>query len=91
MIITRFIVIKTKDILTEMKKFEEKLNELKNIVDELETGNVSLDESLKQFEKGIKLIKDCTGQLQEFEQKVSLLVENSDGGTDIKEFKVDQE
>lgn len=74
-----------------MKKFEEKLNELKKVVDELETGNVSLNESLKQFEKGIKLIKECTGQLQEFEQKVSLLVENSDGGIDIKEFKVDQE
>jgi len=74
-----------------MKKFEEKLNELKKVVDELETGNVSLNESLKQFEKGIKLIKECTGQLQEFEQKISLLVENSDGGIDIKEFKVDQE
>ncbi len=74
-----------------MKKFEEKLKELKKIVEQLETGNVSLDESLKQFEKGVRLIKDCTGQLQEFEQKVSLLVENSDGEIDIKEFKVDQE
>ncbi len=74
-----------------MKKFEEKLKELKKIVEQLETGNVSLDESLKQFEKGVRLIKDCTGQLQEFEQKVSLLVENSDGEIDIKEFKTDQE
>lgn len=73
-----------------MKKFEENLDELKKIVSELETGNASLNESLKQFEKGIRLIKDCDGQLKEFEKKVSLLVKSSDGKIDIKDFEVDQ-
>ncbi len=73
-----------------MKKFEENLDELKKIVSELESGNASLNESLKQFEKGISLIKDCDGQLREFQKKVSLLVKSSDGRIDIKDFEVDQ-
>lgn len=73
-----------------MNKFEDNLDELKKIVNELESGGVSLDESLRQVEKGIRLIKDCEGQLKEFEKKVSLLVKSSDGKIDIKEFESDQ-
>ncbi|MGI9534792.1 MAG: exodeoxyribonuclease VII small subunit [Thermodesulfobacteriota bacterium] len=74
-----------------MQKFEEKLTELKKIVDELETGNVSLDESLKQFEVGTKLIKDCHKELEEFQRKISMLVENSSGEIEFKEFETDQD
>ena len=78
-------------ISTEMQKFEDKLTELKKIVDELETGNVSLDESLKQFEVGTKLIKDCHKELEKFQRKISMLVENSNGEIEFKEFETDQD
>jgi len=74
-----------------MKKFEDKLTELKKIVDDLETGNVPLDESLKQFELGTKLIKECHKQLEEFQNKISILIENSAGEIEHKEFKTDQD
>ncbi len=74
-----------------MKKFEEKLDGLKKIVGELETGNIPLDESLEQFEAGIELIKDCHAQLEEFKSKVSLLIENSNGSLEFKEFNADRE
>ena len=78
-------------ISNTMKNFEEKLNELKKIVDELEAGNISLDESLKQFELGTKLINDCHKQLEEFQKKISILVEDSTGEIVQKEFKTDQD
>ena len=74
-----------------MQKFEDKLSELKKIVDELETGNISLDESLKQFELGTKLIKDCHKQLEEFQKKISILVENNAGEIEFKDFETDQD
>ena len=77
-------------ISIDMQKFEDKLNELKKIVDELETNNISLDESLKQFETGIKLIEDCHKQLEEFQRRISILIENSSSGIELKEFEADQ-
>ena len=48
--------------MTEKKKninFERSLNDLEKIVEELESGDLSLEDSLKAFEKGIKLARDC--------------------------------
>ena len=78
-------------ISVDMQKFEDMLTELKKIVDELETGNISLDESLKQFEVGTKLIKDCHKQLEEFQRKISILGENNNGEIELKEFETDQD
>ena len=74
-----------------MKNFEDKLTKLKKIVDDLETGDVSLDESLKQFELGTKLITDCYKQLEEFQKKITVLVENSKGDIEQKEFESDKD
>ena len=74
-----------------MEKFEDKLTKLKDIVNQLESGNISLDESLQQFETGTKLIKDCHKQLEEFKKKVSLLVKNSGGEIEFKDFETDKE
>ncbi len=54
--------------------FEDSISELETLVDALETGNLSLEDSLSTFEKGIKLTKECQKQLNEAEQKVALLV-----------------
>jgi exodeoxyribonuclease VII small subunit len=57
--------------------FEEQLESLENIVNRLEDGDLSLDESLTQFEQGVKLTKDCQKILSQAEQKVMLLNENN--------------
>jgi len=53
--------------------FESSLKELEKIVRELESGEVNLDESLKKFEKGIELYKECRQTLQAAEKKIKIL------------------
>lgn len=53
--------------------FEKSLNELEALVEDMEQGNLNLEESLKAFEKGIKITRDCQQALTEAEQKVELL------------------
>ncbi|HEX7628548.1 MAG TPA: exodeoxyribonuclease VII small subunit [Candidatus Methanoperedens sp.] len=57
--------------------FEESLTELEEIVDKLEKGQLSLDESLMLFEKGIKLVRECNTKLKSAQQKVEQLVEEN--------------
>ena len=54
--------------------FEDSLAKLGGIVDALEDNDVSLEESVKKFEEGIKLVKDCQKQLKEAELKVNKLM-----------------
>ena len=54
--------------------FEDSLAKLESIVDALEDNDVSLEESVKKFEEGIKLVKDCQSQLKEAELKVNKLM-----------------
>lgn len=58
--------------------FEKALNELTALVEKLEKSNISLEDSLKAFEEGVKLTRQCQTALQEAEQKVKLLVGDSD-------------
>ncbi|MEJ2610843.1 MAG: exodeoxyribonuclease VII small subunit [Candidatus Thiodiazotropha sp.] len=53
--------------------FEEALKELESLVETLEQGDLSLDESLKSFERGISLTRHCQEALKEAEQKVMIL------------------
>lgn len=78
-------------ITIKMDKFEEKLNKLKKIVDKLETGNISLDESLKQFEEGTKLLGDCYKSLEKYQKKIQLLTENTTGESELEDFEPDVE
>jgi len=57
--------------------FEEALLELEGIVEKLETGQLSLDESLQLFEKGIKLVKVCDKKLKSADLKVGKLIEEN--------------
>ncbi len=54
--------------------FEKKLSRLEDIVDKMETGDLALEESLKMFEEGVKLVRDCQTQLNAAEQKVKVLL-----------------
>lgn len=57
--------------------FERSLAELEAIVDRLEAGDLSLDESLKQFERGVQLTRVCQAALKQAEQKVEILMRKS--------------
>ena len=53
------------------------MSELESLVENMEKGEMSLDESLSAFEEGIKLTRSCQKSLQEAEQKVEILMKNS--------------
>lgn len=59
--------------------FEASLARLETLVEQMESGDQSLEESLKTFEEGIKLTRECQQALKDAEQKVSLLLEKADG------------
>ncbi len=59
--------------------FEESLSALELLVQQMDSGELELEQSLEAFEKGIKLIRDCQQSLQSAEQKVQQLVEGSEG------------
>lgn len=69
------------------KTFEESMTELEEVVSRLESGDVTLDDSLKLFEKGIKLAKSCQKKLDEAEKKVKLLTAAEDGTMTEKDFE----
>lgn len=57
--------------------FEDALAELEQLVNRLEQGDISLEESLKSFERGVILTRTCQQALQEAEQKVQILIEKN--------------
>lgn len=57
--------------------FEKSLQELEALVEKMETGELSLEESLKCFERGVVLTRSCQQALQEAEQKVQILLEKN--------------
>ena len=59
--------------------FESALKELETLVATLEEGDLSLEDSLKTFEQGIKLTRTCQTALQEAEQKVQILLKDDNG------------
>jgi exodeoxyribonuclease VII small subunit len=65
------------------KTFEQSLKELEKIVQELESGDLPLEEAVKKFEQGIQLSKFCSEKLDETERRITMLVKNSQG--DISE------
>lgn len=74
--------------------FEASLAELEGIVEKLEQGELSLEESLQQFERGVQLTRQCQTALTQAEQKVEILLRKSGGGADEFEaspFETDDE
>ena len=59
--------------------FETAIEELESLVEEMEQGEISLEDSLKKFERGIELTRTCQKALQEAEQKVQILIEKKEG------------
>jgi len=59
--------------------FESSLKELERLVAELEKNDVSLENQLKAFEKGVALSRECMKRLEEVERRVEVLMQSSDG------------
>jgi len=71
--------------------FEKSLETLEEIVTSLEEGELSLDEALKKYEEGIKLVGTCHNKLEEAKGKVELLVKNNEGSFKLKPFDDENE
>ena len=66
--------------------FEKTLEELENIVEMMEEEELSLDQSIKFFEKGSKLVTQCTKKLNEAEKKVQILLKKSNGNESLEDY-----
>ncbi len=72
--------------------FEKKLNRLEEIVGKMESGDLALEESLKLFEEGIRLSRECNAQLTDAEQKVKILLGVGEDGQPVaRDFAVGEE
>lgn len=67
--------------------FEKALAQLEKIVQQMETGDLSLENALKKFEEGMKLSRYCSQKLEETEKKIELLTEKADGTVDVRPFE----
>ena len=58
------------------QSIESRLTELEAILEELESGDLDLDQALKKFEQGVKLSKECQKTLEDAELKIKILMDN---------------
>ena len=68
-------------VLGEIMDFEKRLVRLEEIVHKMEKGELGLEESLKLFEEGVRMTRECQGQLAEAEAKVKKLIAFEENGT----------
>ena len=64
---------------SEEKSFEELMENLEEITLKLEKEQISLDESVKLFEEGMNISKECNKMLEDAEKRITILIENKDG------------
>ena len=63
--------------------FEKSLEELETLVEQLESGDLSLDDSLKHFKRGVELTRHCQGVLEQAQQTVEKLMDNADESSGV--------
>ena len=68
-------------------KFEDKVKELEKIINELENGEIDLDDSIEKYTKAMNLIKECDKELKNVEEKVNFILKNDDK---IEEFEISE-
>ena len=72
-------------------KLEDALDKLEDIVNMLQDGNIPLDESLKKFEDGIRLVRICQERLENAESKIMLLLKDAKGDNIETPFNISME
>ena len=73
--------------MSEEVKFEKALERLEKIVEELEAGNIPLEEALKKYEEGVRLSRSCTEKLNQAEKKIQILTKSLDGSLKREDFE----
>lgn len=74
-----------------MAGFEDHLTKLEGIVEKLEKGDLTLDDSVKLFEEGMKLSEACKSELEQAEGRIQVLVQGKGGKMQPVELEADQE
>ena len=74
-----------------VEKFETALKKLEDVVKKLEGGELSLDDSLKAFEEGVKLSGFCSKKLNDAEKRVEVLIKQKDGTFTRDKFRLEEE
>ena len=69
-------------------KFEDKMKELESLINELENGEIDLDDSIEKYTKAMKLIKECDTELKTVEKQISKLVTEEN---ETEEFEIEEE
>lgn len=69
--------------------FEENIEKLEKVVNELEKGNLNLDDSIKKFEEGMAISKKCNDILEEAEKKITILIKKDDDTVSEENFEVE--
>lgn len=77
--------------MSEELKFEKALERLEKIVEELEAGNIPLEEALKKYEEGVRLSRACSEKLTQAEKKIQVLTRALDGGLRREDFESEGE
>lgn len=74
----------------KVRSFEEELEELNKIANELESGELSLEDSVKKFEEGMKISKKCNETLDKAEKKITELVNNNGVMEEVEYKRLDE-
>ncbi len=77
------------DETAQPARFEEALRELEELVESLEQGDLTLEESLARFERGVTLARECRDSLAAAEQRVQVLLSDDSGNESLAPFASD--
>lgn len=75
--------------MEEKRKFEEMIEDLEAISKDLESGKLSLDESVKVFEQGIEISKECSKILEDAEKRISILIKDNNNNIVEESFEAE--
>ena len=89
---TRGLPLKLHESMSEKKpaNLEKALADLESLVEDLEKGDLPLDQAMKKFEDGIKLTRTCQAALRDAEQKVQVLLKSAGGDESLEAFDVEE-
>lgn len=82
--------MKMKKVESRKNNFEASLGSLEQIVKELERGDLPLEESLKLFEDGVRLARECQERLNQAERRIEVLMRDTEGKPAVSEFEGDE-
>lgn len=77
--------------MSENVNFEDNMKQLEQIAGELEKGDLDLDASVKKFEEGKKISKECSEMLERAEKKITMLIKDNNGEMVEKNFVQEEE